>query len=81
MFFHALEESAFRLSNVVGVALWFRTFCMVDDVVLVFFFRLVFDCEFSAEFFRVVYDLDFSGVGGWNGFVDMFSHFVDDRLS
>ena len=54
---------------------------MVDDVVLVFFFRLVFDCEFSAEFFSDVYDLDFSGVGVWNGFVDMFSHFVDDRLS
>ena len=39
------------------------------------------DCEFSAEFLGVVYDLDFSGVGVWNGFVDMFSHFVDDRLS
>ena len=44
--YHTLEESAFRLVNVVVVALWVRTFCMVDDVVLVFFFRLVFDCEF-----------------------------------
>ena len=34
------------LTNVVGVALWVRTFCMVDDVVLVFFFRLIFDFEF-----------------------------------
>ena len=44
--YYAFEESAFYLANVVGVALWVRTFCMVDDVVLVFFFRLVFDCEF-----------------------------------
>ena len=27
--YHTLEDSAFRLSNVVGVALWVRTFCMV----------------------------------------------------
>ena len=32
--YHTLEESTFRLNNVVGVALWVRTFCMVDDVVL-----------------------------------------------
>jgi len=46
MLYYAFEESAFCLANVVGVALWVRTFCMVDDVVLVFFFRLVFNCEF-----------------------------------
>ena len=46
VFYHTLEESAFRLTNVVGVALWVRTFYMVDDVVLVFFFRLIFDFEF-----------------------------------
>ena len=44
--YHTLEESAFRLTNIVGVALWVRTFYMVDDVVLVFFFRLIFDFEF-----------------------------------
>ena len=31
--YHALEESVFRLVKVVGVALWVRTFCMVDNVV------------------------------------------------
>ena len=41
--YHALEESAFCLANLVGAALWVRTFCMVDDVVLVFFFCLVFE--------------------------------------
>jgi len=25
--------------------------------------------------------LDFGGVGVWDGFVDVFSHFVDNRLS
>ena len=43
--YHTLEESAFCLTNVVGFALWFRTFCMVDNV-LVFFFRLIFNFEF-----------------------------------
>ena len=64
--YHTLEESAFCLTNVVGVALWVRTFCMVDDVVLVFFFRLIFDFEFWTKFFGVVYNLDFGGVGVWN---------------
>ena len=44
--YYTLEESAFRLTNVVKVALWVRAFCMVNDVVLVFFFRLIFDFEF-----------------------------------
>ena len=44
--YYTLEESAFRLTNVVRVALWVRAFCMVNDVVLVFFFRLIFDFEF-----------------------------------
>ena len=52
--YHSFEESAFRPANVVGVTLWVRTFCMADDIVLVFFFHLVFDCKF----FCVVYDLD-----------------------
>ena len=41
--YYTLEESAFRLTNVVRVSLWVRTFCMVNEVVLVFFFRLIFD--------------------------------------
>ena len=28
--------------------------------------------NFEPSFFSFVYDLDFSGVGVWNGFVDMF---------
>ena len=43
--YHTLEESAFCLTNVVGFALWLRKFSMVDNVVLVFFFRLIFDFE------------------------------------
>ena len=50
--YHALEESAFRLANVDGVALWIRTFCMVDDVVLVFFFRLIY--AFGTEVIRML---------------------------
>ena len=50
---------------------------MVDNVVLVFFFRLVFDCEFSAEFFSVVYDL----VVVIGMVLCVLSHFVDDGLS
>ena len=49
--YHKLEGSAFCLASVVGFALWVRTFWTVDDVVLVFFFRLVFDCEFEPIFF------------------------------
>ena len=44
--YYTLEESAFCLTNVVRVVLWVRTFCMVNDVVLVFFFRLIFDFKF-----------------------------------
>ena len=35
----------------------------------------------NRVFFGVVYNLDFGGVGVWNCFVNMFSRFVDDRLS
>ena len=31
--YHMPEESAFHLANVVGVALWVRTFFMLDDIV------------------------------------------------
>ena len=37
--------------------------------------------NFEPSFFGVVYNLDFGGVGVWNCFVNMLSHFVDDRLS
>ena len=73
MLYYAFEESAFCLANVVGVALWVRTFCMVDDVVLVFFFRLVFDYEFRAKLFSVVYDLDFGGVELFELYISYFS--------
>ena len=42
------------LTNVVGVALWVRTFCMVDDVVLVFFIRLILNFEPSFLVFGFV---------------------------
>ena len=55
----AFEESCFGLSDVVGVVLRMRAFGMVDEVVLMFFFYLVFDGEFGAEFLGVVDRLNF----------------------
>ena len=79
--YHTLEKPAFCLTYVVRIALLIWTFCVVDDVVLMFFLCLIFDEEFGAEFFGVVDDLDFGGVGVLDGVVDVFFHFVDDRFT
>ena len=35
----------------------------------------------NRVFWCYVYNLDFGGVGVWNCFVNLLSHFIDDRLS
>ena len=45
--YHTLEKPAFCLTYVVRIALLIWTFCVVDDVVLMFFLCLIFDGEFG----------------------------------
>ena len=54
---------------------------MVDEVVLMLFFYLVFGGEFGTKFFGVVDRLNFGVIIIWNYVVDGFPHFIDNGFS
>ena len=74
------QQSAFGLSSVVGRAVWFRAFCVVDYVVLVMWIGFVFDRKVGAKFFGVVDNLHLV-VWVVKRIGDGFLHFLHQQFS